>query len=70
MKLLKLTRILNTRNVSNKTKVQLIRDQFDFFWSSRARSSINYYNFYRKIWEPNALEEFLNRLKNNIVSRD
>ena len=69
MTLLKLPRILNTKTISNKHKVQLVKDQFDFFWSSRVRKSISSYLYYRKLWDENHFRLFLKCFRNNIVSK-
>lgn len=69
MTLLKLPRFLNKRSVNNKTKVELIRNQIDFFWSSRLRRSFQIYHFYQK-WNEKALREFLKSIRNNILNRN
>lgn len=69
MTLLKLQRLLNKRSVvNNKSRFELIRNQIDFFWSSRLRRSFQIYNFYRNLWDETALREFLKLMRNNIVS--
>jgi hypothetical protein len=68
MTLLKLPRLLNKGTASNKTRLQLIRNQIDFFWSSRARRSFQIYNYYKQIWDETALRQFLRHFRNNIVS--
>lgn len=66
--LLKLQRFLSKRSVNNKYKVALIRNQIDFFWSSRLRRSFQIYQFYQK-WNEKALRELLKSIRNNIVSK-
>lgn len=67
MTLLKLPRFLSKGAANNKNKLELIRNQIDFFWSFRLRRSYQIYNFYQK-WNEKALREFLKSMRNNIVS--
>lgn len=68
MTFFKFPRLLTRRTVNNKTKLELVRNQIDFFWSSRLRRSFQIYNFYCKLWDEKALREFLRHMRNNIVS--
>lgn len=68
MTLFKLPQFLTKRTVNSKKKLELIRNQIDFFWSSRLRRSFQVYNFYQNLWEEKALREFLRLMRNNIVS--
>lgn len=54
--------------MNNKSRLELIRNQIDFFWSSRLRRSFQIYNFYRNLWDETALREFMKLMRNNIVS--
>ncbi|CRK86235.1 CLUMA_CG000041, isoform A [Clunio marinus] len=70
MTLLKLPRLLSKRTSSKNSRLELIKNQIDFFWSSRLRRSIQVYNFYRKIWDEKALREFLRHMKSNFFNRN
>lgn len=56
----------------NSNRVKLMRyhfrNQFDFFLQTRIRRSLQAYQYYKQLYQEQALRDFLLKLRQNIVS--